>query len=126
MTDKSTDFDVSAEVEMLNTVNNTGDTLDAVIKYHPAIVFIDYDVEKENTGVFIKAVLAESPSSKIILLGSQLVDDVVVSCLFIGAFGYLDWADKSRFFNKVIDVVIKGEAWFSRRIVGLALQNIHG
>jgi len=126
MTDKPADFDISAEVEVLSTVNNTADTLDAVIKYHPAIVFIDYDVEKENTGVFIKTILAESPNSKIILLGRELSDDVVLSCLFIGAFGYLNWADKSRFFNKVIDVVAKGEAWFSRRIVGLALKNIHG
>ena len=126
MTDKSVDFDVSTEVEILDTVDNTADTLENVIKHHPGIVFIDYDIEKENTGIFIKTILAESPNSKIILLGSELADDVVVSCLFIGAFGYLDWADKSRFFNKVIDVVAKGEAWFSRRIVGLALKNIHG
>jgi len=126
MTDKSVDFDVSTEVEMLDTVDNAADTLENVIKHHPVIVFIDYDIEKENTGVFIKTILAESPNSKIILLGRELSDDVVLSCLFIGAFGYLNWADKSRFFNKVIDVVAKGEAWFSRRIVGLALKNIHG
>jgi len=126
MTDKSVDFDVSTEVEMLDTVDNAADTLENVIKHHPVIVFIDYDIEKENTGIFIKTILAESPNSKIILLGRELSDDVVLSCLFIGAFGYLNWADKSRFFNKVIDVVAKGEAWFSRRIVGLALKNIHG
>jgi len=126
MTDKSVDFDVSTEAEMLDTVDNTADTLESVIKHHPVIVFIDYDIEKENTGVFIKTILAESPNSKIILLGRELSDDVVVSCLFIGAFGYLNWADKSQFFNKLIDVVAKGEAWFSRRIVGLALKNIHG
>jgi len=126
ITDKLVDFDVSAEVDMLSTAKNTADALDNVINYHPAIVFIDYELEKENTGVFIKTVLAESPNSKIILLGRELSDDVVVSCLFIGAFGYLNWADKSQFFNKVIDVVAKGEAWFSRRIVGLALKNIHG
>jgi len=126
MTDKLVDFNISTEVEMLNAVNNTADTLENVIKHRPAIIFVDYDIEKDNTGIFIKALLAESPNSKIILLANQLADDVVVSCLFIGAFGYLDWADKARFFNKVIDVVAKGEAWFTRRIVGLALKNIHG
>jgi len=126
ITDKSTDFDVSTEVEILNTVENTADALENVVKHNPTIVFIDYELEKENTGIFIKAILAESPGSKIILLGSELVDDIVVGCLFVGAFGYLDWGDKSRFFNKLIDVVAKGEAWFSRRIVGLALKNIHG
>lgn len=126
ITARSIEFDVPVEVEIPNTVNNTTDALENVVKHNPSIIFIDYELEKENTGICIKALLAESPSSKIILLGSQLDDELVVSCLFLGALGYLDWADKTQFFNKLVAAVSKGEAWFSRKIVGLALKSIHG
>ncbi|MDC9728212.1 MAG: hypothetical protein PSN04_02650, partial [Methyloprofundus sp.] len=95
-------------------------------KHQPNIIFIDYEIEKENTSILIKSLFAESPDSKIILLGNDLSDEFVVKCLFLGAFGYLEWGDRARFFNKLVAVVIKGEAWFSRKIVGLALKNIHG
>ena len=126
ITEKTVDFDVSNDVEILGVATNTTDGLQKVVELQPSIIFIDYAIETINTEVFIKTLLIESPESKLILLGSQLKDDIVVKCLFLGAFGYLDWADKDRFFNKSILAVGKGEAWFSRRIVGLALKNING
>ncbi len=125
ITGESFDFDVSNDIEILGIADNTTDALYEVSELQPAIIFLDYEIEKVNTEVFIKTLLIESPKSKLILLGSQLEDDTVVKCLFLGVFGYLDWADKDRFFNKVILAVGKSEAWFSRRIVGLALKNIH-
>ena len=125
ITEESFDFDVSNDIEILGIADNTTDALHKVSELQPAIIFLDYEIEKVNTEVFIKTLLIESPESKLILLGSQLEDDAVVKCLFLGVFGYLDWVDKDHFFNKVILAVGKGEAWFSRRIVGLALQNIH-
>jgi len=82
-------------------------------------------MEGEHTLDYIKSLLAESPESKIILLGKGLSDSVVLNCLFGGASGHIEWKDTDKFFNKLIYSVQAGEAWFSRRLVGLALKRIH-
>lgn len=41
-----------------------------------------------------------------------------------GSFGYLDWNDMGGFLNKAIQFVGMGEAWVSRRIVGLLFEKI--
>ena len=90
----------------------------------PAIILLDYEIEQENTDIYIKTLLIESPETKVILLGKKLSDQIVLSCLISGSFGYLDWNDAEAFLDKAIQFVELGEAWVSRRLVGLLLEKI--
>jgi DNA-binding NarL/FixJ family response regulator len=92
----------------------------------PTIILLDYEMEQENTSIYIKTLLVESPETKVIVLGKRLSDQIILSCLISGSFGYLDWNDVGDFLNKAIQFVGMGEAWISRRIVGLLLEKIRG
>ena len=95
-------------------------------EHQPIIVFLDYEIQQENTSIFIKTLLTESPSSKVILLGHNLSDKIVLSSLVNGCSGYIDWKDTEKFLDKAIQFVGSGGAWISRRLVGLLLEKIRG
>lgn len=90
----------------------------------PDIIFLDYEIEQENTDLYIKTLLIESPDSKVILLGKNLSDQTVLNCLIDGCFGYIDWENVDNCLDKAIQFVGVGEAWVSRRLVGLLLEKI--
>jgi len=92
----------------------------------PSIILLDYELEKENTEIFIKSLLSESPESKVILLGKNLADEIILSCLISSIYGYIEWLDVDKFLNKAIRSVGKGEGWVSRRLVGLLIRKLRG
>lgn len=98
--------------------------LKLIEKYQPTIVFLHYEVEGENTDIYIKTLLIESPTTRIILVGKQLSDVLIINSLVGGCFGYIDQEDIKRFFDKAIQFVGLGEAWISRRLVGLLLERV--
>ena len=95
-------------------------------KHQPMIAFLDYEIEGENIDIYIKTLLIESPKTRIILFGQQLSDELVLNCLVGGCVGYIDQEDLERFFDKSIQFVGLGEAWVSRRLVGLLLERVRG
>jgi len=102
-----------------------GDDVEALTvaeEKQPAIVLLDYDIEKNNTALYIKSLLIESPESKVILLANNLNDETVLSCLVNGSYGYLEWSNVEKFLIKTIQAVGRGEAWVSRRLVGLLIE----
>lgn len=100
------------------------DGLKIAEKYKPIIILLDHEVEQENTDIYINTLLIESPKSKVIMLGKNLSDEIVLSSLIHGCFGYLDWDDVDEFLEKALQFVGQGEAWVSRRLVGLLLEKI--
>lgn len=70
--------------------------------------------------------LIESPQSKIIFLGKSVSDEIILDCLMIGIYGYLDSKDAEQFLNKAILSVGQGLAWVSRRLVGLLMEKFRG
>jgi DNA-binding NarL/FixJ family response regulator len=93
-------------------------------KYQPTIAFLDYEIEGDNTSLYINTLLIESPKTRIILVGKKLPDEIVLNSLIGGCFGYIEWDDLERFFDKSIQIVGLGEAWVSRRLVGLLLERM--
>jgi DNA-binding NarL/FixJ family response regulator len=93
-------------------------------KYQPTLAFLDYEIEGDNTNLYINTLLIESPKTRIILVGKKLPDEIVLNSLIGGCFGYIEWDDLERFFDKSIQIVGLGEAWVSRRLVGLLLERM--
>ena len=111
-------------VKVIGNFNNEVEALRFVEMNKPAIILLDYEIEKENTELLVKTLLIESPDSKIILLGEKLSDETVLNCLISAVYGYLEWRDVKFFLHKAICSVGKGEAWFSRRLVGLLIERL--
>lgn len=117
-------FDLTAEQNytFIGQFDNGGEGLKAVEEHKPTIVILDYDLELENTDLYINSLLAESSETKLILLGENLSDKIILSSFSHGSFGYLDWVDVDKFLVKAIQIVAEGEAWVSRRHLGLLLE----
>ncbi len=110
------------ELKLLGSFADDVEALKVAEELQPAIVLLDHEIEKNNTALFIKALNIESPESKVILLGKNLSDEIVLNCLVSGSYGYLDWNDVEKFLIKTILAVSNGEAWVSRRLVGLLIE----
>ena len=119
-----TDFNEENGVKVIGNFNNEVEALRFVEINKPAIILLDYEIEKENTELLVKALLIESPDSKVILLGEQLSDEIILNCLIGAIYGYLEWRDVDIFLHKAICSIGKGEAWFSRRLVGLLIERL--
>lgn len=116
------DLNDQAEVKLIGRFTDDVEALKIAEQKQPAIILLDYDIEKENTALYIKSLIIESPDSKVILLGNKLLDEVVLSCLVNGSYGYLEWVDTEKFLIKTVLAVGRGEAWVSRRLVGLLIE----
>jgi len=114
------------DIKVIGSFNNEVDAFKFTAINQPAIILLDYEIEKENTELFIKSLLIESPDSRVILLGSMLSDEVVLNCLISAIYGYMEWRDVDKFLHKAIRSVGKGEAWVSRRLVGLLIRKLRG
>ena len=92
----------------------------------PSIILLDYELEKENTVLFINSLHLETPNSKVMLFGNNLSDEIILSCMSSFISGYMEWRDVTKFLNKAIRSIEKGEAWVSRRLVGLLIYKLQG
>ena len=113
-----------SDIKILEGNDNEVEASEAVAMNKPSIILLDYDLEKENTELFIKSLLIESPNSKVILLGINLSDEIVLGCLVSAIYGYMEWHDVDKFLPKAIRSVANGEAWVTRRLVGLLLERL--
>ena len=96
----------------------------AVENIKPAVTLLDYNLEKTNTEQLIKLLLNGLPESKVILLGKNLSDEIILNCLMLGLYGYIESKDIKRFLHKAILSVSQGEVWISRRLVGLLMEKL--
>jgi DNA-binding NarL/FixJ family response regulator len=90
----------------------------------PAIVFVNFELLRNEVFRCIEYIYRMAPDSPIILTGSQLEDDRILDCLQAGARGYLELGDAEKFAGKLIGAVLNGEAWISRRLVAKLLQRL--
>lgn len=119
-------FTETSDINVIGNFNNQVDALQCVVVDKPAVILLDYEIEKANTGLLVKTLLVESPDSKVILIGEKLSDNIVLSCLVSTIYGYLERQDVEKFLHKAIFSVAKGEAWISRRLVGLLIERLRG
>ncbi|MEC4747636.1 hypothetical protein [Methylomicrobium sp. Wu6] len=90
----------------------------------PAIVFVGFDLLKDDTPPYISYLYRIIPDSPIILTAGRLDDRSILDCLAAGARGYLERNDAEKFIDKLISAVLNGEAWISRRLVAKLLQRL--
>ncbi len=102
------------------------EALEFLEQQYPNVIVLEYDLENNNTELLINTLLIESPNSKIILLGNNLSDEVIIQCLSQGVYGYLNFKDINVFLEKAIRSVAMGESWVSRKLVGLLIEKIRG
>ncbi|BCG63107.1 MAG: hypothetical protein methR_P0798 [Methyloprofundus sp.] len=120
----SASFNVTVEsgYEIVNFSSDSTEALKFSEAENPAIIFLEYEIAHKNTELYIKSLLNESPDSKVILAGKNLPDSIIVDCLLSGLYGYVEMTDINQLFNKVVRLVGQGEAWVSRRLVGLLIE----
>jgi len=119
-------FGLVSGIEVVGSFIDDVDALKVTEAMQPAIILLDYAIEQDNTPLYIKSLLIESPDSRVVLLGKELPNDVILNCLMSGCHGYLEWRDTDKFLIKAIKAIGAGEAWFSRTLVGLLVDALRG
>lgn len=98
--------------------------INAVEQQTPNLILLHYDVRGKDSTRYIDLLLTISPQTNIVVIGDNLSDEQVVSCLLLGAKGYQNIADLGVYIDKMIQVISKGEAWVSRRLTSCLLNAI--
>lgn len=98
--------------------------LNAVEKKQPSVVLLNYAVRKEETAEYIKLILKASTDSKIVLIADALSQEKILNCLIAGAKGYQEIKQLDFYADKLIRVIDAGEAWITRRMVAILLDNL--
>ncbi len=119
---KSLDLNFEDKMVSIRCYHEPIGILEVVGVYKPSVILLDYEFEALNTDLYIKTLLAESPKSKVILLGNDLSDEVILNSLIHGAYGYLQYGDMDKFLLKAIISVENGQAWVTRKLVGLLIE----
>ncbi|MCK5120780.1 MAG: response regulator transcription factor [Methylococcales bacterium] len=96
----------------------------AVEKIQPSVILLNYEVRKEETADYIKLILKASIESKIIVIADQLSEEKIVNYIIAGAKGYQDVKQLQAYAKKIIKVVDAGEAWITRRMVAILLDEL--
>jgi DNA-binding NarL/FixJ family response regulator len=98
--------------------------LNAVESSKPAVILINYTMQKAATMEFISVLFKTSARSQIVLIANELSDEEILDCLAAGAKGYLQIIDVEKFINQMIKAILNGEAWISRRLVAKLLERV--
>lgn len=117
-------LNTSKEGEIINFSSDNVKALKEAEERKPGIIFLEYEIVGNNAELYIKSLLNESPDSKVILTGQNLPDSIIVDCLLCGLYGYVEMTDIKLLFTKIVSLVGQGEAWVSRRLVGLLIERI--
>ena len=83
----------------------------------PGVLLIDLGLRDLNGATGIADLLAFSPSTRIIAMGSQPNDDEGIAVLRAGARGYCNAHIDSRLLAKAVETVQLGEVWIGRRLI---------
>ncbi len=77
-----------------------------------------------ETAGYIDLLLSHSPATSIVVVGDNLQDEEVLGCLLAGAKGYQNSGQLSSYIGKIVQVILDGEAWVSRRMTARLLDAI--
>lgn len=89
-----------------------------------AIVLLSYDVRKDETPEYIALLTQANQTSKVVLIGQGLADEIVIDCLMNGAQGYISAAELPKFIDKMVNVLQSGEVWVTRRMAAKILERL--
>ncbi|WP_367155362.1 hypothetical protein [Methylomonas sp. HYX-M1] len=98
--------------------------LHVVESMQPALILVNHAVRGMETPDYLQMLLDSAPNASIVVVGQSLSDESVVQCLLVGAKGYLDLYQLPLYLPKLVDVLMRGEAWVSRKLVSRLLDAI--
>ena len=90
----------------------------------PSVVLLNYAVRAEGTAEYIKLLLDANAQIKIVVIGSELSEEEILSCLMSGAKGYQEIEQLKKYADKLITVIDDDEAWITRRMVATLLNRL--
>ena len=109
------------------TISDEIKALAAAKDLTPDIFFLFYDIRKEQTPEYISLLKQASQTSKVVLIGQAIPDEVVIECLVSGAQGHVNTIDElSTFYHRMIHALQAGEVWITRRITAKILERLRG
>lgn len=98
--------------------------LNAAEQHRPELIFLDYTVLGAQTPEYVRLLLDVSDNSKLVVIGSEVNEDDIFHCLLTGAQGYQEIQQLADYIDKLIEVIMRGEAWVSRKMVARVLEAI--
>ena len=113
---------VSENITIIATHDDEIGALNFAVKHGPSVILLNHRFRGPQSAEYIGFLSKDVQSSKILLLGNKLSDDEVIKCLVSGAHGYLEFNVLDKFIDKAIKSIFDGEAWVTRRMVGLLLD----
>lgn len=111
-------------IEVLAMHQDAINALNFASQKKPEVILLSYEVGQGNSDYLINSLLKQTPKSRIILFGDGVSNDGVLDCLTAGAKGYLSSQYFEKFLNKAIKAVYLGEAWISRKMVGVLFDRL--
>jgi DNA-binding NarL/FixJ family response regulator len=98
--------------------------LNYATQQQPKMILLNYEITGSSSFDYISFLLNKSPDSKIIVIGNDLSQEQILSCLLAGANGYLEQKSLETFLNKAIVSILKNEVWISRKMTALLLEQL--
>jgi len=98
--------------------------LNAVEKQLPALVFLNFALRGEETAAYVELLMANCPTTSIVVIGTELSDEQILDCLVAGAKGYQNTRELPQYIEKIIKAIAKDEAWITRRMTAYLLDFI--
>lgn len=98
--------------------------LNALEAQLPELVLLNFAMRGRETAGYIDLLLSLSPATSIVVVGDDLQDDMVLSCLLVGAKGYQNSRQLAIYIDKIVKAIAEGEAWISRRMTARLLDEI--
>ncbi|MGR9046232.1 MAG: DNA-binding response regulator [Gammaproteobacteria bacterium] len=90
----------------------------------PGFFFLPYDFRKGQTPEFVSLLRRASQASKVVLIGRNVSDEIIIECLVKGALGYIETAELPKFIDKMINTLQAGEVWITRRLTAKIIERL--
>lgn len=98
--------------------------LNAAEMQQPALIFLAYDLRGEETPDFIRILVDAVPAMRLVVIGTHMDEDEIIQCMLAGAKGFQELAQLSTYAARLIQALLNGEAWLSRKSVARLIDSI--
>jgi DNA-binding NarL/FixJ family response regulator len=98
--------------------------LNAAEQQQPELILLNFSMRGRETPEYIGLLLTAGVNTRIVVIGENTSEEHIVSCLLAGAIGYQESQQLHEYIAKMINVVVDGEAWISRKMIAHLLATL--
>jgi two-component system, NarL family, response regulator DevR len=113
------------DIHVVATASNGEDGLNVIAELQPDVAVIDYSLPRMSGVEVCQAVVAQHPSTAVVILTGFTSDDVVLKSLEAGARGYVFKDVEGQELKRAIRSVARGEVAFDPKVTARVLQWAH-